>query len=163
VFALGDVSNKLNLTPVAIAEGHHLADTLFGPPPARTWSLDPVATAVFYSTPLATIGLTEEEAARHGTVDIYTASFTSMRHAMSGRAGKTEMKMVVDQASQRVLGVHIFGDDAPEMMQGIGVALTAGATKADFDRTIGIHPTSAEEFVTLRTRTRVAGNTAQAA
>ena len=163
IYALGDVSNKLNLTPVAIAEGHHLADTLFAPPPARTWSLDPVATAVFYSTPLATIGLSEEDAARHGPADIYTASFTPMRHAISGRVGKTVMKMVVDQASQRVVGVHIFGDDAPEMMQGIGVAMTAGATKADFDRTIGIHPTSAEEFVTLRTRTRVAGNTAQAA
>ena len=157
VFAVGDVSNKLNLTPVAIAEGHNLADRLFGPNEPRTWSLRPVATAVFSTPPLATVGLTEEEAAARGPADIYLAQFRPMRHVMSGRPGKTMMKMVVDQASQRVLGVHIFGDDAPEMMQGVAVALTAGATKADFDRTIGIHPTSAEELVTLRIPARVAG------
>ena len=86
-----------------------------------------------------------------------------MRHVMSGRHRKTMMKMIVDQASQRVVGAHMLGDDAPEMMQGIAVAMTAGATKADFDRTIGIHPTGAEEWVTMRTRTRVAGVTAKAA
>ena len=157
IYALGDVSNKLNLTPVAIAEGHNLADRLFGPPPPRNWSFAPVATAVFSSPPLATVGLTEEEAAANGAVDVYVTRFTPMRHIMSGRAGKTLMKMLVDPATQRVLGVHMLGDDVAEMMQGIGVALTAGATKTDFDRTIGIHPTSAEEFVTLRTRTRVSG------
>ena len=157
VFAIGDVSNKMNLTPVAIAEGHTLADRLFGPSRPRTWSLDPVATAVFSSPPMATVGLTEDEAAARGPADIYVAEFTPMRHVFTGRARKTLMKMVVDGASQRVLGVHILGDDAPEMMQGVAVALTAGATKADFDRTIGIHPTSAEEFVTMRARTRVAG------
>jgi len=156
VFALGDVSNKLNLTPVAIAEGHHLADRLFGPGRPRTWALDPVATAVFSNPPLATVGMTEEQAVQHGTMDIYLAHFTPMHHVMSGRPGKTLMKMIVDQASQRVVGVHMLGDDVPEMMQGIGVALVAGATKQDFDRTIGIHPTSAEEFVTMRTVTRVA-------
>ena len=156
IFALGDVSNKLNLTPVAIAEGHHLADRLFGPGRPRAWALDPVATAVFSSPPLATVGMTEEQAVRHGPMDIYLAHFTPMRHVMSGRPGKTLMKMIVDQASQRVLGVHLMGDDVPEMMQGIGVALIAGATKQDFDRTIGIHPTSAEEFVTMRAVTRVA-------
>jgi len=157
VFAIGDVSNKLNLTPVAIAEGHHLADRLFGPGRPRTWALDPVATAVFSAPPLATVGLTEEQAAAQGPVDIYTAHFRPMRHVMSGRPGKTFMKMVVDQPTQRVLGVHMMGDDTPEMMQGIGVALVAGATKQDFDRTIGIHPTSAEEFVTMRTPTRTTG------
>ena len=156
IYAVGDVTNKLNLTPVAIAEGHHLADRLFSPAEPRTWSFAPVATAVFSSPPLATVGLTEEEAAARAPADIYLAQFRPMRHVMSGRPGKTVMKMVVDQASQGVLGVHIFGDDAPEMMQGIAVALTAGATKADFDRTIGIHPTSAEEFVTMRTPARVA-------
>jgi glutathione reductase (NADPH) len=85
------------------------------------------------------------------------ASFTPMRHVMSGRQRKTMIKLVVDQASQRVVGAHMIGDDAAEMMQAIGVAMNAGATKQDFDRTIGIHPTSAEEWVTLRTRTRVAG------
>ena len=163
VFAIGDVSNKLNLTPVAIAEGHHLADRLFGKGRPRSWSLDPVPTAVFSAPPLATVGLTEEQAAADGPVDIYVARFTPMRHVMSKRAGKTMMKLVVDQASQRVLGAHLLGDDVPEMMQGIGVAITAGATKTDFDRTIGIHPTSAEEFVTMRTRTRTAGERVAAA
>ncbi len=156
IFAIGDVSNKLNLTPVAIAEGHHLADRLFGPGRPRTWSLDPVATAVFSNPPIATVGLTEAQAAQRGPADIYVANFKPMRHVLSGRDRRTLMKMVVDQATQRVLGVHMIGDDVPEMMQGVGVALTAGATKADFDRTVGIHPTSAEEFVTMRTRTRVA-------
>ena len=157
VYAIGDVSNRLNLTPVAIAEGHHLADRMFGPPPPRNWNLAVVPTAVFSTPPLATVGLTEDQAAAKGPVDVYVASFTPMRHVMSGRGQKTLMKMVVDQASQVVVGVHMLGDDVAEMMQGIGVALTAGATKADFDRTVGIHPTSAEEFVTMRTRTRVAG------
>ena len=119
--------------------------------------LDPVTTAVFSSPPLAAVGLTEEEAAELGPADIYVARFTPMRRTMTGRPGKTLMKLVVDQASQRVLGAHILGDDAPEMMQAVAVALVAGATKADFDRTIGIHPTSAEELVTMRTRTRVVG------
>ena len=162
IFAIGDVSNKLNLTPVAIAEGHHLADRLFGPGRPRTWAMDPVATAVFSAPPLSTVGLTEEQAVEHGPMDIYTAHFRPMRHVMSGRPGKTFMKMIVDQPTQRVLGVHMLGDDVPEMMQGIGVALVAGATKQDFDRTIGIHPTSGEEIVTMRTVTRVAG-VAQAA
>ena len=162
IFAVGDVSNKLNLTPVAIAEGHHLADRLFCRGRPRTWSYNPVPTAVFSAPPLATCGLTEEQAAARGPADIYVARFTPMRQVMSKRPGKTLMKLVVDQASQRVLGVHMLGDDVPEMMQGIGVAMTTGATKQDFDRTIGIHPTSAEEFVTMRTRTRVAGERAAA-
>ena len=163
IFAVGDVSNKLNLTPVAIAEGHHLADRLFGRARPRAWSFNPVPTAVFSAPPLATVGLTEEEAAAQGPADIYIARFTPMRQVMSKRPGKTLMKLVVEQASQRVVGAHLLGDDVAEMMQGIGVALTAGATKQDFDRTIGIHPTSAEEFVTMRTRTRVAGERAAAA
>ena len=162
VYAIGDVSNQLNLTPVAIAEGHHLADRLFGPPPPRTWSFAAVPTAVFSNPPLATVGLSEDAAAARGPVDVYVARFTPMRHVMSGRGQKTLMKMIVDQETQIVLGVHMLGDDVAEMMQGIGVALTAGATKADFDRTIGIHPTSAEELVTLRTRTRVSGQRAAA-
>jgi glutathione reductase (NADPH) len=156
IFAIGDVSNKMNLTPVAIAEGHHLADRLFGKH-VRTWSFDAIPTAVFSVPPIGTCGLTEEEAAKDGPVDVYVAKFTPMRHTLSGRPRRTLMKLIVDQASQRVVGAHMIGDDAGEMMQGIGVAMTAGATKADFDRTIGIHPTSAEEWVTLRTRTRVSG------
>lgn len=157
VFAIGDASNKMNLTPVAIAEGHHLADRLFGPRRPRTWVLDPVPTAVFSSPPIGTIGLTEEQAAQQGPADIYLTRFTPMRHVITGRPRKTLMKLVVEQATQRVLGCHMLGDDAPEIMQGLGVALVAGATKQDFDRTIGIHPTSAEEFVTLRTPTRTVG------
>jgi glutathione reductase (NADPH) len=156
IFAIGDVSNKMNLTPVAIAEGHHLADRLFGKH-VRSWSFDAIPTAVFSVPPIGTCGLSEEDAAKRGPVDVYVAKFMPMRHTMSGRNRRTLMKLVVDQASQRVVGAHMIGDDAAEMMQGIGIAMTAGATKADFDRTIGIHPTSAEEWVTLRTRTRVSG------
>jgi glutathione reductase (NADPH) len=155
IYAIGDVTDRLNLTPVAIAEGHALADRLFGPGPRR-WALDTVATAVFSSPPIATVGLTEDEAAVRGPADVYVSRFTPMRHALSGRARRTMMKLVVDQQSQRVLGAHMLGEDAPEIMQGLSIAINCGATKQDFDRTVGIHPTAAEEFVTMRTRTRVA-------
>jgi glutathione reductase (NADPH) len=161
IFAIGDVTNRLNLTPVATAEGHALADSLFGARPRRV-SLENVPTAVFSTPPVATVGLTEEEAAARRPVDVYVSRFTPMRHTLTGRARRSMMKLVVDQATQRVLGAHMLGEDAPEIMQGLAIALVMGATKADFDRTIGIHPTAAEEFVTLRTRTRVAG-VAQAA
>ena len=160
IFAMGDVTDRLNLTPVATAEGHALADSLFGGRP-RAVSLQNVPTAVFFTPPLATVGLTEEAAAR-GPVDVYVSRFTPMRHTISRRARPSLLKLVVDQASQRVLGAHMMGEDAPEIMQGLAIALVMGASKADFDRTIGIHPTSAEEFVTMRVRTRVAG-VAQAA
>jgi glutathione reductase (NADPH) len=156
IYAIGDVTNRINLTPFAIAEGHALADSLFGKNP-RSVSLENVAAAVFSTPPIGTVGLTEEEAAAQGPVDVYVAKFTPMRHTLSGRARKTMMKLVVDQATQKVLGAHMLGEDAPELIQGIAIALVMGATKADFDRTIGIHPTAAEEFVTMRTRTRVAG------
>ncbi len=162
IYAIGDVCNKMNLTPVAIAEGHRLADHLFGPKP-RTWNFDTVATAVFSHPPIATVGLTEEDAAARFPVDIYLSRFTPMRHTMTGRHAQSVMKLVVEQSTQRIVGAHMLGDDAPEMMQGIAVAMTAGATKADFDRTIGIHPTAAEEWVTLRTRTRESGLPAKAA
>jgi glutathione reductase (NADPH) len=156
VFAIGDVTNRLNLTPVATAEGHVLADSLFGRQP-RSISLQNVPTAVFSTPPLATVGLTETEAAARGAVDIYFSRFTPLRHTLSGRKRKTVMKLVVDQASQKMLGAHMVGEDAPEIIQGLAIAIVMGATKQDFDRTIGIHPTAAEEFVTMRTRTRVAG------
>jgi glutathione reductase (NADPH) len=156
IYALGDVTDRLNLTPVATAEGHALADTLFGNRP-RGVSLENVPTAVFSIPPIATVGLTEEEAAKRGEVTIFLSRFTPMRHTLTGRERKTLMKLVVDTATNKILGAHMLGEDAPEIMQGIGIAITAGATKADFDRTIGIHPTAAEEFVTMRTQTRVAG------
>jgi glutathione reductase (NADPH) len=156
IYAIGDVTDRINLTPVATAEGHALADSLFGPH-ARSISLRNVPSAVFSTPPLATVGLTEEQAAANGAVDVYLTQFTPMRHTLSGRPRKTVMKLVVDHASQKVVGAHMLGEDAPEIMQGLAIALVMGATKADFDRTIGIHPTAAEEFVTLRTRTRTTG------
>jgi glutathione reductase (NADPH) len=156
IYAIGDVTDRLNLTPVAIAEGHALADTLFGGRP-REASLENVPTAVFSDPPLATVGLTEDEAVRMGPMDIYVSRFTPLRHTLTKRPGRrTLMKLVVDQASQKVLGAHMLGEDAAEIMQGVAIAVRMGATKQDFDRTIGIHPTVAEEFVTMRTRTRVA-------
>jgi glutathione reductase (NADPH) len=156
IYAIGDVTNRVNLTPVATAEGHALADTLFGEHP-RTISLDNVPSAVFSTPPVASVGLTEEQAAVTGPVDVYVTRFTPMRHTLSGRTRKTMMKLVVDHKTRKVLGAHMVGEDAPEIMQGLAIAIVMGATKADFDRTIGIHPTAAEEFVTLRTRTRIAG------
>ena len=141
---------------MAIAEGHALADSLFGKNP-RAVSLRNVPTAVFSTPPIATCGLTEEQAAEHGPVDVYVSKFTPMRHTLSGRARKSTLKLLVDQVSQKVIGAHMLGEDAPEIMQGLAIGIVMGATKADFDRTIGIHPTAAEEFVTLRTRTRVTG------
>ncbi|HVZ07610.1 glutathione-disulfide reductase [Rhodopila sp.] len=156
IYAIGDVTDRINLTPMATAEGHALADTLFGGRP-RSVSLQNVPSAVFSTPPIATVGLTEEQACTMRPVDIYMTTFTPMRHNLSGRARRTLMKLVVDSETQKVVGAHMLGEDAPEIIQGIAIAVVMGATKADFDRTIGIHPTAAEEFVTLRTRTRVTG------
>ncbi len=157
IYAIGDVLDRVNLTPMATAIGHALADTLFGNNPRRV-SYENVPTAVFMNPPIGTVGITEEEAAKRGPADIYVTRFTPMRHTISKREGrKTLMKLVVCQRTQKILGAHMIGEDAGEMMQGIGIAVVMGATKQDFDRTIGIHPTAAEEFVTLRTRTRVVG------
>ena len=157
IFAMGDVIDRVNLTPMATAVGHALADTLFGNKPRRA-SYDNVPTAVFTSPPIGTVGLSEEAAAKLGPVDVYVSRFTPMRHTISKREGrKSLMKLVVCQNSQKVLGAHMLGEDSAEIMQGVGIAVVMGATKQDFDRTIGIHPTAAEEFVTMRTRTRVAG------
>jgi glutathione reductase (NADPH) len=157
IYAIGDVLDRVNLTPMATAIGHALADTLYGDNPRRV-SYENVPTAVFMNPPIGTVGITEEEAAKRGPADIYVTRFTPMRHTISKREGrKTLMKLVVCQRTQKILGAHMIGEDAGEMMQGIGIAVVMGVTKQDFDRTIGIHPTAAEEFVTLRTRTRVVG------
>lgn len=151
IYALGDVANRHNLTPVAIAEGHALADRLFGNMPERRVNYRNIATAVFSNPPLSTAGLTEEQAREAGhEVRIFKSGFRPMKHTMSGRDERTLMKMVVDAKTDRVLGLHMMGQDAPEIMQGFAVALNCGATKADFDRTMAMHPTSAEEFVTMR-------------
>lgn len=150
IHAVGDVTDGITLTPVALAQGGAVARSLFGPT-RQAAQLGHVASAVFSQPPVGTVGLGEEAAlAQYGEIDVYESRFKPMRHTLSGRPEKTLMKLVVDTASQRVLGVHMVGPDAPEIVQGLALALNLGATKADFDATIGIHPTSAEEFMTLR-------------
>jgi glutathione reductase (NADPH) len=134
---------------VAIAEGEALASTLFGNAPTAVDYAN-VASAVFSQPPIGTVGLSEEEAAKRGPVDVYVSRFTPMKHTLTGRDEKSMMKIVVDRRTDRVLGCHMVGADAPEIIQGLAVALKCGATKAQFDATIGIHPTAAEEFVTMR-------------
>ncbi len=150
IYAVGDVTNRLNLTPVAIREGHAFADTLFG---GRNIAVDHanVPTAVFSQPEIGTVGLSEAAARElHPGIDIYKTSFRPMRHTLSGRDERMLMKLVVDSASDRVLGCHIVGPDAGEMAQLLGIAVKMGATKADFDATMALHPTAAEELVTMR-------------
>jgi glutathione reductase (NADPH) len=150
IFAIGDVTNQMNLTPVATAKGQALAERLFAGK-NRHVNLENVATAIFSSPPIATVGISEEQAAERGLkVHIYKESFRPLKHRLSDRDQQTFMKLIVDGATDRVVGCHMIGDDAAEMMQGFAVAITAGATKKMFDDTIGIHPTSAEEFLTMR-------------
>jgi len=150
IHAIGDVTNRLNLTPVATAEGMALAKTLFGGTPTPV-DHENVPTAIFAHPNIGTVGLSEETARqRYGKVDIYKAAFRSLKHSMGGSEEKIFMKLVVDAASQRVVGAHMLGPDAGEVIQGIAIAVKLGATKAQFDATIGIHPTAAEEFVTMR-------------
>jgi len=150
VYAVGDVTDRLNLTPVAIAEGRALAETLFNDNP-MTVDHNTVPTAVFSQPPVGTVGLSEAAArGMHGAVDVYRTRFRPMKNTLSGRQERTMMKLVVDRQTDRVLGCHMVGRDAPEITQGLAIALKCGATKRQFDRTIGIHPTAAEEFVTLR-------------
>ncbi|HYM03410.1 MAG TPA: glutathione-disulfide reductase [Stellaceae bacterium] len=150
IYAIGDVTDRLNLTPVAIAEGRALAETLFNKNPMMIDHAN-VPTAVFSQPPVGTVGLTEHAARKiHGTIDVYRSRFKPMKHTLSGREERTMMKLVVDRKSDRVLGCHMVGADAPEIIQGIAIAVKCGATKRQFDQTIGIHPTAAEEFVTMR-------------
>jgi glutathione reductase (NADPH) len=150
IHAIGDVTNRLNLTPVATSEGMALAKTLFGGTPTPV-DHDNVPTAVFSHPNIGTVGLGEQKAAeRYGKVDIYKASFRSLKHTMGASEEKIFMKLVVDAASQKVVGAHMIGPDAGEIIQGIAIAVKMGATKAQFDATLGIHPTAAEEFVTMR-------------
>jgi glutathione reductase (NADPH) len=150
IFAVGDVTDRIALTPVALMEGHCFADTEFGGMDRPVEHANTPA-AVFSQPPVGTVGLTEHDARDAGhEVVVYRSSFTPMKYTLAGRQEKGIMKLVVDAASDVVLGVHVAGVDAPEIVQGFAVAVRAGLTKADFDRTIGIHPTSAEELVTLR-------------
>ena len=151
IWAVGDVTDRINLTPVAIMEGHCFADTVFGNKPRKPDHRN-VPSAVFCQPEMANVGLTEEEAKRTlGELRIYTAAFRPMKYTLSGRHQRTFMKLIVEAATDRVVGAHMVGDDAAELIQGLAVAIKAGATKAHFDATVGIHPTAGEEFVTMRT------------
>jgi glutathione reductase (NADPH) len=157
VYAIGDVTNKWNLTPVAIAEGRALADSLFGPTP-REVDLSLVTAAVFTLPPLATIGPTESDLLAVGRkLKVFEADFRPMRQAFIDGAERCYMKLLVDAQTDKVLAVHMLGADAPEIVQSLAVALSAGATKAMFDRTIAVHPTAAEEFVLMREPSRMVG------
>ena len=149
IYAVGDVTNRVNLTPVAIAEGHAFADSLYGDR-VRSISHETIASAVFSMPSIASVGLSEEDAAKQHEVVIYDSKFRAMRNTLSGRAEQSYMKLIIDAKTDRVLGVHMVGPDSAEIMQGIAIAVKMGATKADFDACIGIHPTAAEEFVTMR-------------
>jgi glutathione reductase (NADPH) len=160
IYAVGDVTNRINLTPVAIREGHAFADTVFGGKPTPVDHVD-VASAVFSEPEVGAIGLTEEVAReRFKKVDIYRTDFRPMRATLSGRQTRMLMKLVVDGTSDRVVGCHIVGPDAGEMVQLLGIAVKMGATKADFDATMAVHPTAAEELVTMRSPTKVYGRAA---
>jgi len=150
IYALGDVTNRVNLTPVAIAEGIAWVNKLYVNK-AKPVDYDTIPTAVFSQPPIGMVGLTEAQAReKYPDIDIYKTSFTPMKNALSESDEKTLMKMIVVRSTDRVVGMHMAGSDAPEIIQGMAVAIRAGATKAVFDSTIGIHPTAAEEFVTLR-------------
>ncbi len=153
IYAIGDVTDRINLTPVAIAEGRAIAETLFNNNPTKMDHAD-VPSAVFSQPPIGAVGLTEERArGEFGEVDVYMARFKPMKNTLSGREERTLMKLVVDPRSDRVLGCHMLGPDAPEIIQGLAVAVKCGATKRQFDQTVGIHPSAAEEFVTMREKT----------
>jgi glutathione reductase (NADPH) len=153
IYAIGDVTNRLNLTPVAIREGHAFADTVFGDAP-RQADYDNVPTAVFSTPEIGTVGLSEEDAMRqYAVVDIYRADFRTLKATLSGSNERMMMKLVVDGSTDRVLGAHLLGPDAGELIQVIATLLRTGVSKRDFDQTMPLHPSSAEELVTMHTRT----------
>ncbi len=150
IYALGDVTDRLALTPVAIAEAMAFVDTVYRGQP-RAMDHENVPSAVFSQPPVSTVGLTEARAReRLGAIEVYRSTFRPLKHTLSGRDETTMMKLIVDRASRKVVGAHMVGLDAPEIIQGVAIAIKAGATKADFDATVGIHPTAGEEFVTMR-------------
>jgi glutathione reductase (NADPH) len=152
IYAIGDITGRKPLTPVAIAAGRRLADRLFGGQPDARVSYENVPSVVFAHPPVGTVGLTEPQAReRYENVTVYQTDFTPMRYALSERGVTTAMKLVCAGEDQAVVGIHLVGDNVDEMLQGFAVAVNMGATKADLDRTIAIHPISAEELVTLKT------------
>ncbi|KAK9704917.1 hypothetical protein RND81_07G020000 [Saponaria officinalis] len=154
IWAVGDVTDRINLTPVALMEGAALAKTLFANEPTKP-DYRAVPSAVFSQPPIGQVGVSEEEAIeKYGDIDVYTANFRPLKATLSGLPDRVFMKLLVCSKTNKVLGLHMCGEDAPEITQGFAVAIKAGLTKADFDATIGIHPTAAEEFVTMRTPAR---------
>jgi len=155
IWAIGDVTNRMNLTPVALMEGTCFAKTAFGGEPCKP-DYSYIPCAVFCIPPLSVVGLSEEQAIDQakGDISIFTSTFNPMKNSISGRAEKTIMKLVVEDETDKVIGASMSGPDAPEIMQGIAIAMKCGATKAQFDSTVGIHPSAAEEFVTMRSVTR---------
>jgi glutathione reductase (NADPH) len=149
IYAVGDCTDRINLTPVAIAEGRAFAETHFNDNPICI-DYENVPSAVFSQPPVGTVGLTEMQARLRGQTDVYSTRFRPLKHVLSGRDESTMIKIVIDGETDRVLGCHMVGADAPEIVQGLAIALRCGATKAEFDATIGIHPTAAEEFVTMQ-------------
>ena len=155
IYAIGDVIDKVTLTPVALAEGMFVARQLFDDIKPEAVEYENIATAVFSQPNIATLGLNEEQCRdQYEHVKVFCSKFKPMKHTMTGKSSQTFMKLLVCGESDRILGIHMVGPDSAEIMQGLAVAVKAGATKKDFDRTIGIHPTAAEEFVTMRTVTR---------
>jgi glutathione reductase (NADPH) len=153
IYAIGDVTHRINLTPVAIREGHAFADTVFGKRPVQVDHTN-IPTAVFSQPEVGTVGMTEREARAHFShVDIYKTDFRPIKSTMSGRDTRILMKLVVDGSTDRVVGCHIVGDTAAEIVQAVAIAVKMKATKADFDATFALHPTAAEELVTMRTPT----------
>lgn len=150
IYAVGDVIDRVHLTPVALAEAMTLVDHLFGEG-KRVVDYDLIPTAVFTNPSVGTIGMSEAKAReRLGSVRVFRTEFRALKHTLSGSTERTMMKLVVDAATDRVVGLHMVGADAGEAIQGFAVAMKAGATKAQFDATLGVHPTAAEEFVTMR-------------
>jgi glutathione reductase (NADPH) len=149
IFAVGDVTGRINLTPVAIREGHAFADTVFRGIPTKA-DHDLVASAVFTQPEMGAIGLTEEAARAQEAIEVYATAFRPMKTAFAGKPDRVMMKLVVSTATRRILGCHIVAPDAGEMIQLVAIAIKMGATKEDFDRTVAVHPTMAEELVTLR-------------
>ncbi|MFA7638881.1 MAG: glutathione-disulfide reductase [Parvibaculum sp.] len=149
IYAVGDVTDCANLTPVAIREGHAFADTVYGGKDVKV-DHSIIPTAIFSQPEMGTVGLTEVQARERGEIDLYKTAFRGLKNALSGSQERTFMKLVVDAKTDKVLGVHIMGQEAGELIQAVGIAVTMGATKAQFDATIAVHPTAAEELVTLR-------------
>ncbi len=154
IYAIGDVIDRMQLTPVAIAEAMCIVNNLFGKAPRRTQDYTNVPTAVFCQPNIGTVGQTEAQAAAEGAISVFETSFRPLKHTLSGSTERTFMKMIVRKSDDRVVGLHMVGHDAGEIVQGMAVAMKAGATKAQFDATVGIHPSAAEEFVTMREATR---------